>query len=136
MLKKLSIVLSVAAALGLGLVLTAPTPVDAQGMDQPGNQARKGGQGSKVQGNTNQGNRIQGNRIQGNRIQGNRIQGNRIQGHRTQRNRNFVVGRNYGGHIWYGQTRHRWHDTWYDYGVGPCWINVGGLWFWNVLLCP
>ena len=21
-------------------------------------------------------------------------------------------------------------------GVGPCWINVDGLWFWNVAVCP
>ena len=49
---------------------------------------------------------------------------------------NYVVGRRYNGHIWYGQHRHRWHGTWYAYGVGPCWINVEGLWFWNVAACP
>src|SRR5664279_1604147 len=43
---------------------------------------------------------------------------------------NHVVGRRYNGHIWYGQARHRWHGAWYEYGVGPCWINVEGLWFW------
>jgi hypothetical protein len=49
---------------------------------------------------------------------------------------NYVVGRRYNGHIWYGKNRHRWHGRWYAYGVGPCWINVGGLWFWNVAACP
>ena len=49
---------------------------------------------------------------------------------------NYVVGRAYNGHYWYGQNRHRWHGVWYAYGVGPCWINVDGLWFWNVAACP
>ncbi len=49
---------------------------------------------------------------------------------------NFVVGRTYNGHVWYGRNRHRWHGRWYAYGVGPCWINVEGNWFWNVLACP
>jgi hypothetical protein len=48
----------------------------------------------------------------------------------------YVVGKKYNGHIWYGQTRHRWRGVWYDYGVGPCWIRVGGLWFWNIAACP
>jgi hypothetical protein len=51
-------------------------------------------------------------------------------------NRRFVVGKRYHGHVWYGHNRHRWHGRWYDYGVGPCWINVDGLWFWNVVACP
>ena len=49
---------------------------------------------------------------------------------------NYVVGRAYNGHYWYGQNRHRWNGRWYAYGVGPCWINVDGLWFWNVAVCP
>lgn len=49
---------------------------------------------------------------------------------------NFVVGRTYNGHVWYGHHRHRWHGRWYDYGVGPCWINVDGEWFWNIVACP
>lgn len=48
----------------------------------------------------------------------------------------YVVGKKYHGHVWYGHRRHRWHGKWYDYGVGPCWLNVGGLWFWNVAACP
>lgn len=48
----------------------------------------------------------------------------------------YVVGKKYHGHVWYGHRRHRWHGKWYDYGIGPCWINVGGLWFWNVAACP
>ena len=49
---------------------------------------------------------------------------------------NYVVGKTYNGHVWYGRHRHRWHGRWYAYGVGPCWINIGGLWFWNVAACP
>ena len=49
---------------------------------------------------------------------------------------NFVVGRAYNGHVWYGHNRHRWHGRYYAYGVGPCWVNVEGNWFWNVLACP
>lgn len=48
----------------------------------------------------------------------------------------YVVGKKYNGHYWYGYNRHRWHGVWYAYGVGPCWINIDGLWFWNVLACP
>jgi hypothetical protein len=51
-------------------------------------------------------------------------------------NRRYVVGRTYNGNIWYGHRRHFWHGTWYDYGVGSCWINVDGDWFWNVVACP
>jgi hypothetical protein len=49
---------------------------------------------------------------------------------------NYVVGRTYNGHVWYGHRRHFWHGHWYAYGVGPCWIFVDGLWFWNVAACP
>ena len=49
---------------------------------------------------------------------------------------NFVVGKQYNGHYWYGRNRHRWHGRWYNYGDGPCWINIDGLWFWNVAACP
>ncbi|HEX5210494.1 MAG TPA: hypothetical protein VFW22_02010 [Pseudolabrys sp.] len=51
-------------------------------------------------------------------------------------NGRFVVGRTYNGHIWYGHNRHYWRGRWYAYGVGPCWINVDGEWFWNVVACP
>jgi hypothetical protein len=50
--------------------------------------------------------------------------------------KNYVIGRKYNGHVWYGQNRHRWHGVWYAYGVGPCWINIDGFWFWNELECP
>ena len=55
--------------------------------------------------------------------------------HRSHPNK-YIIGRTYNGHVWYGRHRHRWRGRWYDYGVGPCWINIGGLWFWNTLLCP
>ena len=48
----------------------------------------------------------------------------------------YVVGQSYNGHLYVGRKRHRWHGVWYAYGVGPCWINIGGVWFWNVAGCP
>jgi hypothetical protein len=51
-------------------------------------------------------------------------------------NKRYVVGRRYNGHIWFGHTGHRWHGRWYAYGVGPCWIYIDGLWFWNPVACP
>ena len=55
---------------------------------------------------------------------------------RTVGSTRFVVGKRYNGHIWYGRNRHFWRGRWYAYGVGPCWINVDGLWFWNEFTCP
>jgi len=111
MLKKLSIAFAVVAA--LGLAFAAPTPVSAKDhRDQGGNNKRV---------HVRKDVHIQKN----------------IQVHKDVHvRRNFVVGRKYDGHIWYGRSRHFWHGAWYDYGIGPCWINVGGLWFWNVAACP
>jgi hypothetical protein len=58
------------------------------------------------------------------------------QGQSKERRGNFVVGRAYNGNYWYGQNRHRWRGVWYAYGVGTCWIDVDGLWFWNAAVCP
>jgi hypothetical protein len=51
-------------------------------------------------------------------------------------NKRYLVGRAYNGHIWFGHSRHFWHGRWYAYGVGPCWIYIDGLWFWNPVVCP
>ena len=48
----------------------------------------------------------------------------------------YVVGQKYTGHVWYGRSRHFWRGRWYAYGVGPCWIRIGGMWFWNEAACP
>jgi hypothetical protein len=48
----------------------------------------------------------------------------------------YVIGNSYNGHLYVGKKRRMWHGKWYAYGVGPCWINVGGVWFWNVAACP
>jgi len=47
----------------------------------------------------------------------------------------YVVGKSYDGHLYVGKKRHKWHDKWYAYGVGPCWVKVGGVWFWNTVAC-
>jgi hypothetical protein len=100
MLKKLSIVLSLAAVLGLGVVFATPDAAVAQ-QHQHKNK--------------------------------NVVHKNVV--HKNVVHNKFVVGKKYNGHVWYGKSRHRWHGRWYDYGVGPCWINVDGLWFWNVAAC-
>jgi hypothetical protein len=94
MLKKLSILLSLAAALALGVVFAAPGPALAQTHHHHSTAHHGSGHGG------------------------------------------YTVGHSYGGHVYYGHNRHRWHGRWYGYGVGPCWINVGGVWLWNVAACP
>jgi hypothetical protein len=110
MLKRLYMVLSVVAALGLGLALVAPTPVDAKPQNQNQNKNVKVNKNIQVNKNVQVQKNFKGNK--------------------------FVVGKSYNGHMWYGRNRHRWHGAWYEYGVGSCWINVDGLWFWNVVACP
>jgi hypothetical protein len=95
MLKKLSIILSLVAA--LGLVLAAPATSEA-----------------KTYKKTTK----------------------KVYVHKTVHTNKYVIGHSYGGHVYYGRNRHRWHGRWYAYGVGPCWINVGGIWFWNIAACP
>jgi hypothetical protein len=107
MLKKLSIALSVVAALGVGLALAAPQPAFAK--DPPKKQ--------KVQKKVY---------VKKNIYVKKNVQSKKV----------YVVGKSYNGHVYYGHSRHRWHGTWYDYGVGPCWINIGGIWFWNLAACP
>ncbi len=48
----------------------------------------------------------------------------------------YVIGKKYNGNIYVGKKRRNWHGKWYAYGVGPCWIRVGDVWFWNVAACP
>jgi hypothetical protein len=116
MLKKLSLVLSVLAALGFAIATSAPA--DAA---QPKNKV--------VRTNTVRTNVVRTNRTVN-------VRTNRAVGVNRAVRGNFVVGRRYGGHVWYGHNRHRWHGQWYGYGEGPCWINVDGEWFWNELVCP
>jgi hypothetical protein len=92
MLRKISIVLSLTAALGLGLAVAVPNAAFAQSHHK-----------KKAY---------------------------------VHHHNNYVVGHTYNGHVYYGRRRHYWHGHWYGYGVGPCWINVGGIWFWNVAACP
>lgn len=111
MFKKMSIVLAAVATLGLAFAASAPA--SAQPVQHK--QVNK-----KVVVHRN----VQRN-----------VQRNVVVNRNVNRNR-FVVGHRYNGHIWYGRNRHFWHGRWYAYGIGPCWINVDGLWFWNVAACP
>lgn len=115
MLKKLSIIAAVLAALGLSF--TAVSPSDAK-PQQKQFQAKKNFAPKK--------------NFVAKKNFGPKNAGPKNFGPKN----NFVVGKQYNGHYWYGRNRHRWHGRWYPYGVGPCWINVDGLWFWNVAACP
>jgi len=111
MFKKLSIVLSIAALFALGLALTMPQSVLAK-------------DGHKQQGNKQQ-------------VHKNVVMHKNVVVHKNVSvKKTYVVGKKYGGHVWYGHHRHRWHGVWYEYGVGPCWIDIDGDWFWNELACP
>ncbi len=128
MLKKICLILSVTAALGLGVVATA----DAKGHGG-GHGGRHGGHhgggGHHGAAHVNRSAHVHVNRS---------VHVNRnVRVHESRpANKHYVVGRRYDGHIWFGHSGHRWHGRWYAYGVGPCWIYVDGLWFWNSLACP
>jgi Ni/Co efflux regulator RcnB len=114
MLRKISIVLSAVAVLGF-----AVSTADAQ---QPAQNKTHVNKNVTVHRNTN--------------VNRNATVHRNVTVNRNVNHGNFVVGRTYNGHVWYGRNRHHWHGQWYAYGVGPCWINVDGNWFWNVLACP
>jgi len=120
MLKKISLILSITAALGIGIVASA----NAKG--------HGGGNGGGHHGGGHHGAGRYGHAHHG----GAHVNRNvRVHENRPA-NRHYVVGRTYNGHIWFGHRGHRWHGRWYAYGVGPCWIYIDGLWFWNPLACP
>lgn len=109
MLKKISLVLSVLAVLGFASTIASPADAKEQKKIVHVNKTVHVNKNVRVNRN--------------------------VRVHRAVRS-NFVIGRTYNGHIWYGHHRHRWHGRWYSYGVGPCWINVDGEWFWNIVACP
>lgn len=116
MLRKISIVLSAVAALGLAVAVSAPAdakPAKNVHVNKTVNVHR----------NVNVNRNVRVNRS---------VNVNRNAGARGR----FTVGQRYNGHVWYGHNRHRWHGIWYGYGIGPCWINVDGEWFWNDVACP
>ena len=118
MLKKLSIVLSIVAVFGLGLALTMPQSVLAKNQKQ---------QVHKQQVHKQQVHKQQVHK---------QVQKKVFVKKNVHVKKTYVMGKKYNGHVWYGHHRHRWHGRWYEYGVGECWINDDGDWFWNDLLCP
>jgi hypothetical protein len=131
MLKKLSLVLSVLAALGFAVAISAPA--DAK---QP--------QGNKTVNKTTQFKQSNKNVNFKQSSKVKNFQSNKsIKVKNFQSNKNvkfqsgkFKVGQKVNGHMWFGHSRHRWHNRWYAYGEGECWINIEGEWFWNELVCP
>jgi hypothetical protein len=117
MLRKISIVLSAIAALGLAVAVSAPA--DAKTVNKTVHVNRTVNVHRNVTVNRN--------------VRVNRSVGvNRNVGASGR----FVVGRSYNGRFWYGHNRHFWHGAWYAYGIGPCWVNVDGEWFWDPIACP
>ena len=116
MLRKLSFVLSAVAALGLAVAVTSSADAKPQ-KNVHVNRAVHVNRTVHVNRSVNVRSNVHANRARPGRG-------------------NFVVGRRYNGNVWYGHNRHRWHGVWYAYGSGPCWVNVDGEWFWNVLACP
>jgi hypothetical protein len=106
MLKKVSMVLSVVAALGVGFALVSPAPADA-----------KPKQNQVV-------------------VKKNVVVVKKKKNVVVVKKPVYVIGKTYNGNVWLGRKRHRWNGVWYEYGVGPCWINVNGAYFWNLLACP
>jgi hypothetical protein len=123
MLKKISLVLSVLATLGFAVVTSAPA--DAK-------QQQGGGKSAHVNKNVQVNKNVKVNKTVNKNVKVNK----NVQVNKNYKGGKYVVGQRYNGHIWYGHNRHLWHGRWYDYGDGPCWINVDGEWFWNVLACP
>ena len=117
MLKKVSLVLSVLAALGFAVAISAPADAKPQ---QKNVQVK---QNIKVNKN------FQSNKS----IKVKNLQGNKNVNFKSGK---FKVGQKVNGHMWFGHNRHRWHGRWYAYGEGECWINIEGEWFWNELVCP
>jgi hypothetical protein len=130
MVKKLSIVLSVVAVMGLAFA----APASAQ-YNTNNNKNVQVNRNANVNRNINRNINRNTNVNRNFRVNRNTNVNRNITINRSV-NRNFVIGRRYNDHIWYGRNRHFWHGRWYAYGDGPCWINVDGLWFWNELDCP
>ena len=120
MLRKISLVLSVLAALGFAVSIS--TPADAF-------QANKGSKGAKM---------MQSKGVKSTKTMktGKTV----IKTKKTMKvmkTNKFIVGKTYNTHhVYFGHKRHRWHNKWYGYGEGECWIRVDGEWFWNLLVCP
>ena len=141
MLRKLSIAAAIASA------LLMPTSAFANSVQNKVQDNKHATVNKSVQGNKNatKNKNVQGNKnaTKNKSVQGNKnatknksVQGNKNVNVNRAAHGKYVVGKAYNGHYWYGENRHRWHGRWYAYGAGPCWINIDGLWFWNVAVCP
>jgi hypothetical protein len=110
MLKKLSIALSVIAALGFAV---ASAPADAK--------PKNNNKSVHIQKNVHVKVKVRKNVVVVPVVRTKKV---------------YVIGKRYNGRLWVGENRYFWRGAWYDYGVGRCWIRVNGVWFWNPVLCP
>ena len=127
MLKKVSLVLSVLAALGFAVAISAPA--DAKEQKQS---TKSSGHVTRSVNRTNVRVNTRTN-FRTNKIGNVRTN---VRTNRISSSSKFIVGHKYGSHMFFGHNRHRWHGRWYGYGEGECWINIEGEWFWNELVCP
>jgi len=127
MLKKLSLVLSVLAALGFAVAISAPA--DAKEQKQS---TKSSGHVTRSVNRTN----VRVNTRTNTRTNKTGNVRTNVRTNRISSSSKFIVGHRYGNRMWFGHNRHNWHGRWYDYGVGECWINIDDEWFWNELVCP
>ena len=128
MLKKISLVLSVLAALGFAVAISAPA--DAKEQQKTVNKSTQFKQSNK-NANFKQSSKVKNfQSTKSTKVKN--LQGNKNVNFKSGK---FKVGQKVNGHIWFGHSRHRWHNRWYAYGEGECWINIDGEWFWNELVC-
>ena len=130
MLKKLSLVLSVLAALGFAVAISAPA--DAKQQQKTVNKSTQFKQSNK-NANFKQSSKVKNFQSTKSTKVKNSHDGPSASRFKSGK---FKVGQKVNGHIWFGHNRHRWHGRWYAYGEGECWINIEGEWFWNELVCP
>ena len=132
MLKKVPLVLSILAALGFAVAISAPADARQQQQStKSSSHVTKSFNRTNVRVNTrtNVRTNVRTNKIGSGRTN---VRTNKISSGRSK----LIVGHRYGSHRWFGHNRHFWHNQWYAYGEGECWINIDGEWFWNELVCP
>jgi hypothetical protein len=128
MLKKVPLVLSILAALGFAVAISAPADAKQQQQStKSSSHVTKSFNRTNVRVNTRT--NVRTNKIGSGRTN---VRTNKISSGRSK----LIVGHRYGSHRWFGHNRHFWHNQWYAYGEGECWINIDGEWFWNELVCP
>jgi hypothetical protein len=132
MFRKISMMLSLVGVLGLGLAIAVPSSSFAKDAKQS---SKGGGKNVSHKSNVSHKGNVSHKSNVSRKSNVHHVQRTTVVHRNVVVKNNYVYGRRYNGHVWYGHNRHRWRGNWYAYGVGPCWVNVDGLFFWNVAVC-